>query len=64
MNAPTALNPTHVPAPVFTLVRHIGRKTGTTDEMPIIVPRVPAFGYPRALILKAPRRNEFRRLRC
>jgi hypothetical protein len=98
MNAPTALNPTHVPASVFTLgsalrwlgrdcphasgrnkrtdmadhpvksgflrlikntpnratiriarsgrgpftlVRHIGRKTGTTYETPIIVARVP-----------------------
>jgi hypothetical protein len=96
----------------FTLVRHVGRKTGTTYKTPIIVP-VPdgfvaeliygpevswyrnivaaggcvivfqgapyqiahiepyntqaglrAFGYPRALILKALRRNEFRHLRC
>jgi deazaflavin-dependent oxidoreductase (nitroreductase family) len=97
----------------FTLVRHIGRKTGTTYETPIIVARVPdgfvaeltygpevswyrnivaaggcvivfqgapyqiahiepyntqaglrAVGYPRALILKALRRNEFRHFRC
>lgn len=93
----------------FTLVRHVGRKTGTTYETPIMVARVPdgfvaeltygpevswyrnvatagqcvidfkgveyqidrietysadaglsAFGFPRALVLKMLRRNEFR----
>jgi hypothetical protein len=78
MNAPTALNPTHVPAPVFTLgsaLRWPGHDcpdrccSETIGDLDAHIepcntqagPR--AFGYPRALILKALRRNEFRHLR-
>ena len=32
----------------FTLIRHIGRKTGTTYETPIIVPRSPTASLPNS----------------